>query len=85
MEVGQRQVPFELVSPNHVSDHSILTDGHLRWQLVHNLAIWERGRTGNKDDGKFLDLMCRAEQAFFSFYVFFLNYIIEVVGGYFLK
>lgn len=41
MEVRQRQVPLELVSANHVSDHRVLTDGHLGRQLSHNLAIWE--------------------------------------------
>lgn len=38
MEIGQRQVLFQLVAADHVSDHGVLTDGDLRRLLVRDLT-----------------------------------------------
>lgn len=41
MEVRQREMSFQLISANHVTDHSILTYCHFAWLLVHDLPIWK--------------------------------------------
>ena len=47
VKIGERQMLFQLVSTNHVADHSVLTDGHLGRQLVHNRTIWGGIMEGN--------------------------------------